>query len=115
MSTLKFRGRDPIKPLFAIKVSPTMHKVLETIPDDEDKINLIKTSLDINPKRVVGLKYIVDGEKNNGTIVVLFDYIYEHISPKFEIPFDEDGTFKFKIYDVDFNKPINIEKILKKL
>jgi len=115
MNTIKFRGKDPIKPLFAIKVSPTFHKVLETISEENDKLNLVKKVFEIHPKRVIGLKYIVDSNKSNGTIIVLFDYIYKHIPPKIDIPFSEDGTFQFKIYDIDFNATINIEDILKTL
>ena len=73
-----------------------------------------KKVLDIDPKRVVALKQILDGDQQNGTMVVLFDYIYELLMPKVEIPHNEDGSFKFKVYDIDFNKDIHIEKLLKK-
>jgi len=112
MSTIKFVPRDPIKPIFAIKLSPTIHRVLETISEEEKKMELIKKVLKINPKRVIALKSILDKD-NPGTMVVLFDYIYDIIMPKIEIPYNEDGVFTFKIYDIDFNKEINIEELLK--
>ncbi len=114
MSTIKFIPRDPIKPIFAIKTSPTLHKVLDTLSDEKEKLNLVKNVLGINPKRVVGLKNVLDEKKNNGTIVIIYDYIYEKIMPKYDIPCDEDGFFKFKIYDMDFNTDINIEDLLKR-
>ena len=114
MSTINFIPRDPIKPLFAIKISPTLHKVLNTIFEDKEKLKLLRNVLGINPKRVIGLKNVLDENKNNGAIVIIYDYIYEKIVPKYDIPCDENGFFKFKIYDIDFNKDINIESLLKK-
>jgi hypothetical protein len=115
MSTIKFIPKDPIKPIFAIKLSPTFHKILETISNEERKIELVKKVLNINSKRVISLKIILDENQNYGTMIVIFDYIYEHIMPKIEIPFNEDGSFQFKIFDIDFNKEINIENLLKKI
>lgn len=114
MSKIKFIPRDPIKPIFAIKISPTLGKVLDTLPDEGKRLCLIKTVLGIDPKRVVGLKNVLDENKNNGTIVIIYDYIYEKIMPKYDIPCDDNGFFKFKIYDMDFNTNINIEDLLKK-
>lgn len=114
MSTIKFIPRDPIKPIFAIKISPTLSKVLYTILDEEEKLNLIKNVLGINSKRIIGLKSVLDENKNSGTIVIIYDYIYEKIMPKYDIPSDDKGFFKFKIYDMDFNTDINIEDLLKK-
>lgn len=114
MNTIKFIPRDPIKPLFAIKISPTLQKVLNTLFDEKEKLNLLKNVLGINPKRVVGLKNVLDEKKNNGTIVIIYDYIYEKIMPKYDIPCDDNGFFKFKIYDMDFNTDINIESLLNK-
>jgi len=114
MNTIKFIPRDPIKPIFAIKISPTLNKVLDTLTDEEERLNLIKIVFGINPKRVVGLKNVLDENKNNGTIVIIYDYIYEKIMPKYDIPCDDNGFFKFKIYDMDFNTDINIENLLKK-
>ncbi|MGB6127602.1 MAG: hypothetical protein WBG30_02535 [Psychrilyobacter sp.] len=114
MNTIKFIPRDPIKPLFAIKISPTLQKVLNTLFDEKEKLNLLKNVLGINPKRVVGLKNVLDEKKNNGTIVIIYDYIYEKIMPKYDIPCDNNGFFKFKIYDMDFNTDINIESLLNK-
>jgi hypothetical protein len=113
MSTIKFIPRDPIKPIFAIKISPTLSKVLYTLSDDKEKLDLLKNVLGINPKRVIGLKNVLDENKNNGTIVIIYDYIYEKLVPKYDIPSDEKGFFKFKIYDMDFNTNINIENLLK--
>ena len=114
MSTIKFIPRDPIKPIFAIKLSPTLFKVLNTFSDEAKKLELLKYVLGIDPKRVIGLKNILDENKNNGAIVIIYDYIYEKIVPKYDIPCDENGVFKFKIYDIDFNRDINLEDLLKK-
>ena len=115
MTVIKFIPKNPIEPIFAIKLSPTLHKVLETLPDENTKLELVKKVLEINPKRVVALKTILDENENYGTMVVIFDYIYQHLLPKYEIPFNEDGSFPFKIYDIDFNKEIKIENLLKKI
>ena len=114
MSKIKFIPRDPIKPIFAIKISPTLSKVLDTLLDEKEKLDLLKNVLRIDPKRVIGLKNVLDENKNNGTIVIIYDYIYENIMPKYDIPSDDKGFFKFKIYDMDFNTNINIEDLLKK-
>jgi len=114
MNKIKFIPRDPIKPIFALKISPTLSKVLNTLLDEKEKLNLLKNVLGIDPKRVIGLKNVLDENKNNGTIVIIYDYIYEKIMPKYDIPCDDKGFFKFKIYDMDFNTNINIEDLLKK-
>ncbi|MEI6856002.1 hypothetical protein [Psychrilyobacter sp.] len=114
MNKIKFIPRDPIKPIFAIKISPTLSKVLATLLDGKERLNLLKNVLGIDPKRVIGLKNVLDENKNNGTIVIIYDYIYEKIMPKYDIPSDDKGFFKFKIYDMDFNTNINIEDLIKK-
>ncbi len=114
MNKIKFIPRDPIKPIFAIKISPTLSKVLYTLSDEKEKLRLIRNVLGINPKRVIGLKNVLDENKSNGIIVIIYDYIYEKIMPKYDIPSDDKGFFKFKIYDMDFNLDINIEDLLKR-
>lgn len=114
MNKIKFIPREPIKPMFAIKVSPTLSKVLDIFSDEKEKLKLLKSVLGINPKRVIGLKNVLDEHKNNGTIIIIYDYIYEKMMPKIDIPSDDKGFFKFKIYDIDFNTNINIEELLKK-
>ena len=115
MSRIKFIPKDPIKPLFAIKISSTLHKVLGTIIEENKKISLIKEVLGINPKRFIKLKNVLDENKNDGTIVIIYNYIYKRVIPKYDIPCDDKGVFQFKIYDIDFNKDINIEGLLKKI
>ncbi len=112
ISTIKFVPRDPIKPIFAINLSPAIHTIIQEIENEEERLRLIRSALKIDPKRIIALNKIISGKDKNGTIVVIFDYIYDKIIPKYTVPYNEDGVFKFKIFEFDFNQDINVEKIL---
>jgi len=111
MGIVKFVPREGIKPIFAVKLSPSLSKIIQDMDYEQGK-KLLKTVLNVKEKRVVNLKQVEDGQGNFGHIFILYDYIYNKIEPKVAIPQTEEGYFDFKIYQLDFNRAINLENII---
>jgi hypothetical protein len=111
MGIVQFVPRRGIEPIFAIKLSPTFSLVIQEMEEEASK-KLLKKVLGVNHKRVVALKQVEDSQGNMGHILILYDYIYTKIEPKVSVPQTEDGFFNFKIYQLDFNRTINLENII---
>ena len=111
MGVVQFVPRRGIEPIFAIKLSPTLSLVIQEMEEEAGK-KLLKKVLGVNNKRVVALKQVEDSQGNMGHILILYDYIYNKIEPKVSVPQTEDGFFNFKIYQLDFNRTINLENII---
>lgn len=111
MGIVQFVPRRGIEPIFAIKLSPTLSLVIQEMEEAEVK-KLLKKVLRIKEKRVINLKQVEDSQGNFGHILILYDYVYSKIEPKIAIPQTEDGYFDFKIYQLDFNRAINLENII---
>lgn len=111
MAVVQFVPRRGIEPLFAVKLSPTLSKVVQDLSEADAK-SLLKRVLNVEKKRVVNLKQVEDAQGNLGHIFILYDYIYNKIEPRVTVPQTEDGYFDFKIYQLDFNRVINLENII---
>ncbi len=111
MAVVQFVPRQGIEPLFAVKLSPTLSKIVQGLEEEEAK-HLLKRVLNVKEKRVVNLKQVEDAQGNLGHIFILYDYLYNKVEPKVAIPQTEDGYFDFKIYQLDFNRAINLENII---
>jgi acetylornithine deacetylase/succinyl-diaminopimelate desuccinylase-like protein len=111
MAVIKFVPKKGIEPIFAVKLNPAFTKLIANL-EDEDAEKHMKAALNINPKRMINIKEVEDAQGNLGYILILYDYIYKEKRPKSVVPQTEDGYFDFRIYQLDFNKDINIENII---
>lgn len=111
MAIVKFVPKKGVEPIFAVKLNPAFTKLIVSMTTEEAE-NSLKTALNINPKRMINIKEVEDAQGTLGHIVILYDYIYKEKRPKAAVPQTEDGYFDFRIYQLDFNKDINIENII---
>ncbi len=114
MSVLEFLPKHEIEPLFGIKLCPPLHKMSDYIDENQFE-DLLKHAMGIKQKRLIKLKRVEDVNGEIGTVVIVYDYVYKTNKPKISIPQDEKGFFDFKIYELNFNQEINLEKIIDKL
>ncbi|NLK62366.1 MAG: hypothetical protein GX287_02850 [Fusobacteria bacterium] len=112
MSIIKFTPKKPVKPLFAIKLPPIINKICSFLDEKEMELAL-KVALKIDASRMIAVIPVSDIEGNDASILVLFDFKYRLKKPKYVIPETEMGFFDFRIYDIDFNKNIDLEKFIK--
>jgi len=114
MTLINFMPNHPLQPIFAVKLCPTMHKLITSLPNLEGE-KLARESLGIKEKRIVQLVPVKDNLGREGTILVVYDYFFEKKVPTLDIPQNDDGSFNFKIYDIDFNQEIELENLLQHL
>ncbi len=112
MSVVEFVPKKPIDPLFAIKLPPAVSKICESFQEPELE-DVLKKALKISEERLVHLKTVEDLKGNLGIIFIIYDYKYRLKKPKISIPQTENGFFNFRIYEIDFNKDIDLEKFIK--
>lgn len=90
---------------------PTVNKICDFLENEEIE-DVLKASLKISSKRLVALKVVEDLKGNKGRILIIYDYKYKKRKPKISIPHNQNGFFDFKIYEIDFNKDIDLEKFI---
>lgn len=110
MAIMEFTPRNPIKPLFGIKLAPVLQRICEDF-EIEDAEALLVDALKVDTNRLIQLKRVEDASGNFGMVLVIYDFIYKTKKPLISLP-EKDGFFDFKIYELDFNKDIDIEWLI---
>lgn len=111
MSIVQFVPKRGIEPIFAVKLSPSLCKIIDAL-DRKEADKILKSALNIKENRLIDLKEVEDATGNSAYILIVYDYIYVKERPKVVIPQTDDGYFDFRIYQLDFNSVINIENII---
>lgn len=110
MAIVEFSPNKPIKPLFAVKLSPILQRLTEFL-DEEESEDVLKRLLGIDVERFVKLQEIEDSLGSRGILLIIFDYMLKNKEPKYELS-NEEGFFNFGIYNIDLNKDIDLEKVI---
>ncbi|ADO83764.1 hypothetical protein [Ilyobacter polytropus] len=114
MSVVHFVPKGNLNPIFGVRLCPAFHRLLDII-DDKRGETFIKKALNIQKDRAIKFKGFTDKMGKSGTIVVVYDYFNGSENPKLVVPETSDGYFDFKIYDVDYNKEVDIENLIEKI
>lgn len=114
MTVLTFSPRGDILPVFGVRLCPVLNKLIENL-DDKRAEEYIKKLLKIKKDRAIKFKNYTDNREKRGTLVIIYDYFHGSHSPKLLIPETDDGYFNFKIYDVDFNTDVDLEKLIERI
>jgi hypothetical protein len=114
MTVVHFVSKGNLTPIFGVRLCPVIHRLLDNIDEKRGEV-FIKKILNIQKERAVKFRGFTDKHGNNGTIIIIYDYFHESENPKLIIPETEDGYFDFKIYDVDYNKEVDIENLIGKI
>ncbi|TDT72584.1 hypothetical protein EV215_0394 [Hypnocyclicus thermotrophus] len=112
MAIVKFYPKGGMKPLFALKLVDTFNKIIQELGIEKAE-EIIKIALNINKNRIIDIREVEDSNGDISFIVILYDFISKYKRPKTSIPQTEEGFFDFNIYQLDFNRTIDIEKIIK--
>lgn len=114
MAVLKFdeyREDNRAEILFGVILPDIVYELMDVALSDAAFENAIKTSLNINPKRLIKIVEAVQGGKKEVLILVIYDKLVSDnlvLREKLNLK-DKEIDFNFKIYYLDFNKDINIE------
>ncbi len=114
MSIVHFIPNGNFTPIFGVRLCPSLHRLLDNI-DDKRGEAFIKKIINIQKDRAIKFKGFTDKHGKSGTIVIIYDYFHGSGNPKLIVPETEDGYFDFKIYDVDYNKEVDIENLIEKV
>lgn len=113
MSVVEFVPKEPLKPLFAIKLAPFFFRIHSGLSFDQFE-KIVKEALNIDENRLLDFHSAEDKLGNRYLMMIIFNYKYRHKKPSINLP-EKDGFFDFDIFDVDFNMDIDIEEIIKKI
>ncbi|OQY10386.1 MAG: hypothetical protein B6I28_01075 [Fusobacteriia bacterium 4572_132] len=115
MSIIEFTPQKTIEPLFGIKIMPILKKIHKKMSKEEYE-KIIKIGLGINLNRMIQLKEVEDENGKVELIIIIFNYkskIKKKIKESRIV--NEKGYFNFPIYEIDFNKELNVEEIVKNM
>ena len=114
MTVVNFSPLGDILPVFGIRLCPVLNKLVEGF-DDKRAEEYIKKLLKIKKDRAIKFKTYTDNRDKRGILVIVYDYFHGSHSPRLLIPETEEGYFNFKIYDVDFNTDVDLEKLIDRI
>jgi len=113
MSIIDFVPQKTIKPLFGIKIVPILKNINEIVSEEEYE-KILKKALGIDNNRMINIKEVEDEKGILEKIIIIFNY-KSIVKAKSKIGdiINEKGYFDFPIYEIDYNKKINVEEIIK--
>ena len=114
MTILKFSPQGDILPILGVRLCPILNKLIDGL-DEKRSEDYIKKLLKIKKDRALKFKGYTDNRERRGTLVIIYDYFHGNHNPRLLVPETEDGYFNFKIYDVDFNTEVDIEKLIERI
>lgn len=114
MTIVKFSPQGDVLPVLGVRLCPILNKLIEGL-DDKRSEDYIKKLLKIKKDRAIKFKGYTDNRERRGTLVIVYDYFHGSHSPKLIVPETEDGYFNFKIYDVDFNTEVDLERLIERI
>ena len=113
MAILEFKKRKEPKILFGIKLPSIAMNFYNEIKNKKLAYDIVKSTFNINTKRLINLVNVLDGENNHALVVVIYDNFVtqkEHSRLKLEIE-----IFDFSIFEFDYNHKIDIEDVIKRM
>ncbi len=113
MTILKFEPHGEVLPILGVRLCPVLNKLIQGFDDNRAEV-YIKKLLKVRENRAIKFKGFTDNRGKKGTLVIIYDYFHDSHNPRLVVPETEDGYFNFKIYDVDFNTEVDLEKLIEK-
>jgi len=114
MTIVKFSPQGDVTPILGVRLCPILNKLIDGL-DEKRSEDYVKKLLKIKKDRALKFKGYTDNRDIRGTLVIIYDYFHGSHSPRLLVPETEDGYFNFKIYDVDFNTEVDIEKLIERI
>ena len=111
MAIVKFRKREELKILFAIKLPTIISELYKEVRSKKTANEIIRNSLNMKKNRVINTLELVDGFGNQFSVLVIYDNIMEEKELlKYNLEIEE---INFRILEFDFNNKIEVEETIK--
>ena len=101
MAIVKFRKREELKILFAIKLPTIISELYKEVRSKKTANEAIRNSLNMKKNRVINTLELVDGFGNQFSVLVIYDNIMEEKELlKYNLEIED---IDFRILEFDFN------------
>ena len=111
MAIIKFKKREELKILFAIKLPMIISELYKEARNKREANEIIRNSLNMKKNRVINTLELVDGFGNQFSVLVIYDNIMEE---KELLKYNLDvEKIDFRILEFDFNNKIEVEDTIK--
>jgi len=111
MAIIKFKKREELKILFAIKLPMIISELYKEARNKREANEIIRNSLNMKKNRVINTLELVDGFGNQFSVLVIYDNIMEEKELlKYNLDVEE---INFRILEFDFNNKIEVEETIK--
>ena len=108
MAIIKFKKREELKILFAIKLPMIISELYKEARNKREANEIIRNSLNMKKNRVINTLELVDGFGNQFSVLVIYDNIMEEKELlKYNLDVEE---INFRILEFDFNNKIEVEE-----
>ena len=111
MAIVKFRKREELKILFAIKLPTIISELYKEVRSKKTANEIIRNAFNMKKNRVINTLELVDGFGNQFSVLVIYDNIMEEKELlKYNLDVEE---INFRILEFDFNNKIEVEETIK--
>ena len=110
MAIVKFKKREELKILFAIKLPMIISELYKEVRNKKTANEIIRNSLNMTKNRVINTLELVDSFGNQFSVLVIYDNILEEKELlKYNM---EIENIDFRILEFDFNGKMKIEDMI---
>ena len=109
MAIIKFKKREELKILFAVRLPMIISELYKQARNKANEI--IRNAFNMKKNRVINTLELVDGFGNQFSVLVIYDNIMEEKELlKYNLDVEE---INFRILEFDFNNKIEVEETIK--
>ena len=110
MALIKFKKREELKILFAIKLPMIISELYKEARNKREANEIIRNSFNMKKNRVINTLELVDGFGNQFSVLVIYDNIMEEKELlKYNLEIED---IDFRILEFDFNGKMEIEEMI---
>ena len=110
MAIIKFKKREELKILFAIKLPMIISELYKEARNKREANEIIRNAFNMKKNRVINTLELVDGFGNQFSVLVIYDNILEEKELlKYNM---EIENIDFRILEFDFNGKMEIEEMI---
>ena len=110
MAIIKFKKREELKILFAVKLPMIISELYKQARNKREANEIIRNAFNMKKNRVINTLELVDGFGNQFSVLVIYDNIMEEKELlKYNLEIEE---INFRILEFDFNGKMEIEEMI---
>ena len=110
MAIIKFKKREELKILFAVKLPMIISELYKQSRNKREANEIIRNAFNMKKNRVINTLELVDGFGNQFSVLVIYDNIMEEKELlKYNLEIED---IDFRILEFDFNGKMEIEEMI---